>query len=161
VSYVGFHSKPTYSVRGGGGPTAFGKAEQSADPPTCQSPPSVGAPVSGLPSSRGGQRQWLPRDAVKEKVVQDARPKRRAKSARLLPRPWRERDRWSSGGQSAAEGGGAKRWPEEDRRFLSLLHARKGVATPTTQEGYQSCTRTSISASPLRASTNSSIGLSR
>ena len=30
-----------------------------------------------------------------------------------------ERDRWSSEGQSAAEGGGAKRWPEEGRRSLS------------------------------------------
>ena len=43
--------------------------------------------------------------------------------------PLRERDRWSSGGQSAAEGGGAQRWPEEDHRFLSLPHAR-GAAIP-------------------------------
>ena len=37
----------------------------------------------------------------------------------------RERDRWSSGGQSAAEGGGAKRWPEEGRRSLSPSGRKK------------------------------------
>ena len=38
---------------------------------------------------------------------------------RPSPSSWRERDRWSSARQSAAEGGGAKRWLEEDHRFLS------------------------------------------
>ena len=53
-----------------------------------------------------------------------------------------ERDRWSAGGQSAAEGGGAKRWPEEDRRSLSLLHTRSRYPRlgPTTPARGTSCT---------------------
>ena len=57
-------------------------------------------------------------------------PKAWAGGVRLQRTRSRERARWSSGGQSAAEGGGAKRWPEEDHRALSLPRARKGVATP-------------------------------
>ena len=55
-------------------------------------------------------------------------PQARAGGVRLQRTRLRERDRWSSAGQSAAEGGGAKRWPKEDHRFLSLPHATKGAA---------------------------------
>ena len=55
---------------------AYGEADQSAHPPSCQCPPKPERAVFG--SEEHAQR---------------------------------ERDRWSSGGQSAAEGRGAKRWP--------------------------------------------------
>ena len=52
-------------------------------------------------------------------------PQARAGDVRLQRTCLRERDRRSPVGQSAAEGRGAKRWPEGDRRFLSLPHAKR------------------------------------
>ena len=56
-------------------------------------------------------------------------PKARASGVRLQSTRLRERDRRSSVGQSAAEGRGAQRWPEEDRRSLSLPR-EQGAAIP-------------------------------
>ncbi len=45
-----------------------------------------------------------------------------------------ERGSRSRAGQSAAEGGGAKRWPERDRGPLFHPLARKGAPHPTAKE---------------------------
>ena len=59
-------------------------------------------------------------------------PPARAGGVRLHRTRLRERNRWSSGGQSAAEGRRAKRWPEEDHRLLSLPHAEMESPLPGT-----------------------------
>ena len=71
--------------------------------PPAKAPSACGRPCPVLSGSRGGQRQWPTRGAVEGKVGQSAGPGLRAESVRLFPSSWRERDRWSSAGQSAAE----------------------------------------------------------
>jgi len=91
-----------------------------------------------LPSRPGGQREWPCRGAAHRKEVQDAGPARQAKALPKSPggrcsaprTVSRERDRWSSGRQSAAEGRRAKRWLEEDHRFLSPSTRNQRAVTP-------------------------------
>ena len=125
--------------------SAWAWAERSFPP----SPHRLSAwrrPCPVLPSRRAGERRLVlrtggPRESRASPWAMTVSGARQA-----VPQLMEERDRWSSVGQSAAEGGGAKRWPEEDHRFLSLPPARKGVATPAQGPPLQ---RRTIDSSPF------------